>query len=676
MTSMTDTLTISTQGDAAWDRLTLDERARIYEWHRAITSLPASATVTQRIDILARLPWVSSRAQARTKYYAWHTGRYAGTWRALADGNVFRRAVVKTDGIHSRRFGDWGRSELDVSQRSEDVALDAIIAQIWAGRTAAGEPIPGLEDHPGGYLPAGCSKPNLRRILRRSKAERAAAQWGHRTASHLYLPFVRTTRRGMEPGQAYMFDDVWHDLYVHDLTGRDVRILEFGAHDVASGCRYHWGWMPQLLKNDGSKRGLTREMFVAFLAASLRNHGYHRDGVLLMMEHGTATISEEMARKLYDYSGGLIRVGMGGMTGGANKLLGGWAGRGAGEPHYKSMIECLHSLIHHIVGMLPAASGRDRRVPETTQGMLAYGEQLHRWLAKHPEMAERVTYGTLNMAQFGELLRDVYTIINNRRDHQLEGWSANGWTYREMLTAEGWQPERLLADSAAYEQVRVARMSPAEVWAAYQPRMTRLPMDAYAMLIDAPDRRRELTARRGEILVHDRASSDEPYVYDAEYIDPHGVRRALGHGAKVEVLINPYDRTHVILLDARGRILGESAQRYAPRRLDVDAVHQAMGRVAAMRDHALSDMRVRNTYRRTQADDLRDHNRALADEAAGKAESTLTPVDKAAVTRAAKRSEIDVFEGLGELPAAPVAASASLPEPTDDAGIGLDDIIF
>lgn len=126
------------------------------------------------------------------------------------------------------------------------------------------------------------------------QGRKTAGQWGSRAAAAV-LPYVRTSRVGLPVGGQYMFDDVWHDHYV-TFAGKPVRVLEFGAHDVASGCRFDWGHMPFVtLPDDPKKRkALDNEMFRLFLANILYSTGYHPDGCLLMMEHGTANLSENI----------------------------------------------------------------------------------------------------------------------------------------------------------------------------------------------------------------------------------------------------------------------------------------------------------------------------------------------------------------------------------------------
>ena len=679
--------------DPAWHKLTLDERSNLYAWMTAlddVAGMPASIKSGERINLLMRRMGVS-RAVARERFYDW---RRSPQWRSIANGNVFRR-VEGDRGVHSARFKAWGRAVLDKHQRSEQQGILEIQDRLRMAR----EIIPGFEDWAGGGLPPGCSAPNLRRVLARTKAERATAQWGPKTAA-AYLPYVRTTRVGLEPGMQYMWDDVWHDHYILDHRHRAVRVLELGAHDVASGCRINYGFLPRSKKEDGQETGhigLTGAMMRSFVAGTLRRIGYHPSECLLMMEHGTATLKERYVRLLHDATGGVVRVGMGGMQGSSNALMGGWAGRNSGNPCYKSMIECLHSLIHNVLDAVPGQSGRNRTQPETTDGILAYHAAQARKLDKLGRLRSRLQAvlrePLMSLSEFAVVLRDVYDIINNRTSHQLEGWRECGYMVREYMLAEGvWTPAGGLPDPArgstelaAWQsiqalvaadprRVREVRMSPAAVWQRGLPRLTRLGLDGYAMMVDDSHNRRELTVRRGYLTLQDKRLAPEPHYYHALVRHDDAIDRPLKEGEKYEAIINPYDLTHLIMLDARGRILGEAPQSVAAPRNDEAAVKREMGVIAHRRSLLLEDYRVRHEPDRAAAAALREHNAAAIAEADGTAEkkSSLTPAQKGMATRLANSvgDEIDVLD----LPEAP--APQPVPELPGDPDINIDNIIF
>lgn len=658
--------------DADWLSLPAKSRVQAHLWMISLRGIPANLPVRGPGGIIDRLARENgtSAAKARETWYAWR--KSGGDWRVLVNRNTLK-SRNKTEGIHSPQFRAWGRAILDKYQRSEAQGIEEIIARIASGR----ESIPGLENWTGPGLPPGCSAPNLRRVLARTKAEKQQAQWGSRAAASV-LPYVRSTRVGLSVGEQYMFDDVWHDHYV-TVAGKPVRVLEFGAHDVASGCRFDWGHMPHVMLETGNRKSLDNEMFRQFLANILYKTGFHPAGCLLMMEHGTATLHDRFASVLHDRTGGLIRVGMGGLTGASNALMGGWAGRSAGNPRYKAMIECLHSLIHNVLSAFPGQSGRDRRQPETSDGMIAYQEKLAKIMPRLGNYAEKLKSPFLSFEEFTLILRDVYSIINHRQNHNLEGWRECGNYIREYALSEGvWTPENALPDPtrgtaelAAWEAIRALvvadssrlrerLLSPSEVWSRGVSRLRRIPLDLYAYLL-GDEKRRTVSVRKGYITLQDKSLSPEPRLYHARVIDLDSGRGRELSDDKYDIVFNPYNPASLIIMDARGGILGEAPLAVAAPRNDEDAVHRQMGLIASRKADLMRDYKIRNTEARDNAQALRDHNDAVIAEAMGwqtnEDKPALTAAQKRQLTRTANKAaaedDINVFATVPVCRAAP-----------------------
>lgn len=217
--------------DPAWLALDMETRDRAYCWMAAIMDLPDNLPVCGTGGIIDRLATAMgcSKGLAKKRYYAWRDS--GGNWRTLVNGNTLNSRASQ-EGVHSPRFIAWGKAILDKHQRSEQQGILEIQHRIISGR----EQVPGFEGWTKPTLPPGCSETNLRKVLARTKAEKKQAKWGSRAAA-TELPYVRTSRVGLPVGGQMMFDDVWHDNYV-TFAGKPVRVLEFGAHDVASGCRF------------------------------------------------------------------------------------------------------------------------------------------------------------------------------------------------------------------------------------------------------------------------------------------------------------------------------------------------------------------------------------------------------------------------------------------------------
>lgn len=95
----------------------------------------------------------------------------------------------------------------------------------------------------------------------------------------------------------------------------------------------------------------------------------------------------------------------------------------------------------------PAREKETDPEPESTDGMIAYQNQLCKALPRLGEYADMIKSPFLDFYQFSLILRDVYAIINNRTNHMLEGWRECGHMIREYALAEGvWTPENKLPD--------------------------------------------------------------------------------------------------------------------------------------------------------------------------------------------------------------------------------------
>ena len=618
---------------------------------------------------------------------------------SLVDGRALPPAEYADSGPRCERFRAWVVTMYEANQRSSRMAIRAIHSIFRHG----GAIVPGFEDWPHygcGRIPTGCSESSLYALLQaHSKRELLIARQGYKAAASMRLP-VLTTRRGIAPGSLYMFDDVVHDHLVL-VGGQAARILEFGCFDVASACRIHWGNTARITQATGKRQGLTQKMFVMFIAYVLRYIGYNLAGCTLVMEHNTASLPDETVALLKS-SGLGISVRMGGIEGGRQRWIGGYNGQMGGNPRGKAGIENSHSPLHNLLGDLPGQVGKDRQhIREATYGVVKAQEQVERWRGQlramgRDDLADALANHILTYRQFNELLAIKYALWGSRTNHELEGWEdhttieyqtgPNQWTPAEVLTSGGTRPlSPVLVEAVRTnpDLVRERRLSPAEVWESGKGDLVRIPL--YVDLIKGDKMFGQTVTVRGCLLtVQDKYVSPGKLHYLAEvYCD--GRKQLLEDGRKVRVVLNPYHTGTLIVLDDTGRILGEAPLYSKVSPLDTEALHEQMGRVDSINVRRDQLMRARYESEGARVAGINEHNRTLAKQggvygrrAQIAATSTQTPADKAAVTRAANRSEIDVFEGLGELPIAPVAAAtASLPEPpASGSDITLDDIIY
>ncbi len=613
------------ESSAEFAGLPRDQRDRVRALLNCLAALPEGYKVTGPGGAIARLAaaGAGSMGNARRLYYLYRDQR---RWQCLVDDRCRPAATLALSGNRSPRFRAWVQQVVEQNQRKTAPAIQQIHTAFLLGNVS----IPGYEQWPGGSIPAGCSASSLRAIIKRWELDNvrhglkmnASAQIG---------PIL--TREGLKPGQVYEFDDMWHDHLVV-MGSQHPRVLEFGAFDVASACRIHWGHIPSVMREeDAKKQGLTQKMFVLFLAYVLRYIGYHKDGCRLIMEHATTRLPAPVAKLLTD-SLPRVTIDLGSITGESQVKLGGYAGQMGGNPRRKSGIENSHSGIHNLLGDLPGQVGRDRQhTQEMTVGRTHAQEQAEKWRRLLTEkgrsdLAALVQNHFLTFRQFSELLIIKYRLWNGRTQHVLEGWSGNTrlsyqlapgiWTPEEVLTQGGripLSPALCAAIEGNPTMVREERLSPQEVWNRGHADLIRIPLSLYVeMLSDLKHFGREATVRGGLLKVQDKLVQEDPLYYLAEIVSPEGRRHLLGEGEQVRCCLNPFATEALVILDAAGRILGEAPLYKRIPHQDEESLREQMGRVESFNARRLTQQQARWTGATQQALSTHQSNRALAEE--------------------------------------------------------------
>lgn len=607
-------------------------------------------------------------------------------WRGLVDGRSLPRPEQLADGARSLRFRQWVQRLAEGNQLSTQRAVEFVHDAL---RYGMGRPIPGFEAWQPcgktGALPPGTSATSLRSILK--KHELANIRQGLKT-NHAALPMVLTTRRGVRPGTVYEFDDMWHDHLVMVEGQREpVRVLEFGALDVASACRIHWGFCPRIIRDDGSKQGLTKAMFVLFLAYVLHVVGFAKEGVTLVLEHATASIDKDL-RALLEGAGLGIRIRESGIVGTVQAGMGGYSGAIGGNPRGKTHIEVSHAAIHKINAFLPGQVGKDRQhMQESTLGRIREARQLGRYVdmlreAGRHDLAEAIQMPFLTINEFSEFLKINYWLWNNRTDHALEGWSDR--VVKELRLGGNWiKRSDLLADETAelapalLAQVaenpglmRIRKMSPAEVWEGERGEWQRIPMGLYIEMIKSPKVcGRKLRVRHGQLQAQDKLLCMEPIIYSARVYTPDKRVYWLAEGDEYQCVINPFDLAHLVVLDTEGRVLGLCEQLARASVDDEEAIHHLTGKVAAAKAALLADQKARWAGDTARERNRHDRNISIFAEAGlpvgkpGTARRLQAP-SKALAVPVQEESGVDVFAGLS-LPAADACDAAREDEGMD-----------
>ncbi len=580
--------------DAQYAALPEIQRDRVRRIANCLYAAGAHPRITGNGGLLEQLADIlgCTVANAQRIYYRY---RKSGHWQDLADARCNPPQDLPDAGACSPRFQAWVQRVAESNQRTTAQALQYIRECLIAGNKTI--TVPGFENWPGGSVPAGCSDTSLRNRIKRARL--ANKRLGLKTNAAHRLPLL-TTRKDTEPGQVYEFDDVWHDnLVLWPGQAEPVRVLEFGALDMASACRISWGSIPRFDKNDGKRQGLTQRMFTLFLADLLYRIGYHRDGCTLIMEHGTATLPEHIATLLTESNLG-ITIRQGGISGHQQAKLGGYTGQIGGNPRAKAQIESSHNGLHNFLAYLPGQVGKDRQhYAEETYGMLKAQQLVEMWRAKlrengRDDLAAALCNHFISYHEFMEILALKVTQWNARTNHNLEGWEKHTtpeyqlipgqWTPAALLTNNGTQPLPAIIAAAAQANpamVRMRKLSPQEVWAAGNATLRRIPFATYVDMLRGADMfGKRLRVYGGLLTVQDKVIGKDKLHYIAE-VYAHGRKYFLEENETVSAVLNPYNINNLIILDDAGRIMGEAPLYTRTNLGNTEALHEQMGRVAA-----------------------------------------------------------------------------------------------
>ncbi|BCU76015.1 hypothetical protein [Luteolibacter sp. LG18] len=621
-----------------WEDVPLDHRPLVRAWLRELAEAPKRG-VTKWLQEMAQRLGISY-STARRKYDDLRNS--GGDWKVLVDS---RRMVTPAE--MARTSLPVFRAELarrfEKHQRNGRAAFRKL-RQDWKTRAKT---IPGYEDWVGWpELPEGWSDRRLYAIVQEetNQARRRSIRIGTSSKTNPFLPTVLTTRVGLWPGAVRQLDDVWHDNFVTVGRKRELtRVLELGSLDLFSACRYNYGAKPRMRKEDGSGfENLKMREMRFYLAGDLWNFGYSPRGTMYMAEHGTAAISEDIERILYDATGGMIRVERQPIEGKQAALCGFWSGSEGGNFRAKAALEVVHSLIHNDLGHLLLQTGLDSdHRPVTTDRQLAYISRIVRdVLKKFPERLDQLKLPALDFhTQFWPLVTDYYQHgLNARTDHELQDWEALGHVITEYTALPGsglflneqaflGLPEasqaiiRHSANAAPQDWSRRRNLSPIEIHEPARKSFLPLPASVYCEIIGG-DLAREVTCKRGFLEFEDKDISAEPLIYKSRFLRSRG---EIAHGEKVSMFANPYNSATAFVMDAKGRPLGEVPLFKKVLPIDPDAFGSAAPfesrpeirsndlREAAIEKHErvadiLEPSRIIHTEVVQEAQDLRAHN--------------------------------------------------------------------
>jgi hypothetical protein len=541
----------------------------------------------------------------------------AGGWQALLDRRTAPAGAVP------EAFREFVKKlHLQCQRSTTGREVHRMAVERWRDWQRTGDAkyaIPGYETPPPAGakgFPAGWSEDTILRLRPDTYAVTTVRQGAK--AAYKFLPSILKTRVGLRFGEVIFCDDQDYDLKIMPRgTGQKaLRPQGFNFLDYLSGAFVHhvirlrWWDTPA-----EQYRTLTQQDFTYALLAHLQRNGYRRDeaGTTLVMEHGTATGFDNaklatwgghhsLDDALFSVSGGSIRVERSGLF---NKPA--FAGmlfrpQSSGNPNFKAPLESMFNLVRNRMAALPGATGRNRDLkPAEQYGLDKYTEQLLKlWERLDDRHRAAMIRPVLTPEGFGTAAAAVYTAINARTEHALEGWEKLGFTAPQLrftpderspwlnrheveaLPAGAQAALLALAETPGY--CRPAKLSPADVARQYAGELTKLPDHCIPLLVPTAWARPATVKDNRTIAIQDQLLGSEAFTYIARIEDRDGARVLLP-GTKVLCYLNPYDCDRLIVCREDGGFLGTLRQPPRAGFMDTEAiVSQLKGRAELKAD--------------------------------------------------------------------------------------------
>lgn len=606
--------------------LPVEERVSVLEWQKACEAVDRADSKLAECRSQSMLHagvkgWKNPRAVQRT-YYKWvRAGR---NWRVLVNGS--KMPHVRPEGDSA--LGEAFKTYVERNQRNARRGHAALLADLRSGSHIVGvgdwrdvwrAEFPRVAVPvrcPADWIPRGWVYETMLRKFPLTSHEKAAARVGA-VAADQFIPPVYSTRVGMRFAAEYQFDDMWDDILVSvpGVNARLVRPLQYRCIDRFTTHLVSYGMKPQILRDDKTREGLGKGLFKATICDVLCNHGYHPEGTVFVIEHGTASLSEEECDKIKAATGGRVTFRRSDVKG-RQIVEGAFPGQGHGNFKAKALLESLHRLPHFAAAALPGQTGgnsRDGSKPESLYGLEAYADKI---LAAYeripPAIRNQVNYGgALPFALYRNLMFELYEIIDCRHDHRIEGWDDLGFV-KEMWSFDGvtgWRPASDIDELPEFSREparralvtpgfhKAVRLSPREAWEAGAGSLVRLPPWA---LIDFLGDDCFRTVRVGsrklmEFQDRDLFGTAQTLRYLALCVQPDGTGVWLREGAEYGLYVLPHDASKAVVVDAvRRNVLGMVTQWTSAQPMNAAQVEAAIASQNLVRAMANAPIRERH----------------------------------------------------------------------------------
>jgi hypothetical protein len=599
---------------ASFMQLPAAVQADIEAWQDALSSV--TKPIKLSLQAIAARFGVSCKT-ARRKYDEWRKGRNGAPprhWRSLVN-----LCKVREESTQSPDFVEYWKGLCESNGRKCAPAYRQFVREFKEGKL-----IPGIDPAISRkQIPAGYSYDNLMRY-RPTDFELEAARIG-RSAAAACRPKLFTSRKDLAVGRGILFDDMWHDMKIC-MVGqrRSLRLLQLHAHDLFSACQFARGLKPRIEEPDGTRVNLHESEMLFLVAHVLTEFGFHPDGTVLFVEHGTAAIHDDLEKLLFDLSNGKITVERSGIEG-YSSFAGQYAGRSKGNFRLKAALESLGNLIHNETANLiqfPGQTGSNSRLnlPEELHGRDRHFDTLQRaiiaMITDGVATAERVAMLRMPFVEFNQarwMIEELMERINRRSDHDLEGWLEAGLTTMDMdipgiglMPAQSYlalPPEKQAAVSAIATPVP-RKMSPREVCDAGRRRLIRFRPEQSARVLHSITGREVIVGSDHLIEFEDQTISPSPLRYLAHHWSP---------GEKFTAVVNPMSPNVAHLFDARGAWLGIVQAWQTVSQLDAEALHRQMGEAARIEKQLLAPLAKRGAQITRQREADARHNAAVLD---------------------------------------------------------------
>lgn len=585
--------------------------------------------------------------------------RHSHDWRSLIDLRRFPEANFNL-GVPTP-IVELFKGLCESNQRKCKPAYRELLRMYHRGEPA------GLEwpaVHPSTGIPRGCTYRNLLRAAKPSDYELTLARVG-RSAASAMLPKVLSTRAGLRVGQMFVCDDQEYDVYVGDIgVNRQLtRPAGFNTLCLASACEILQSYKRIVVNKDGGKQKLRQVDYQWHLVSLLTTIGYREDtGTIIAGEHGTANAGSEFMERVRLATGGHVSFDASGIHG--EQVAGLFRGQPRGNPRYKAARESWFNLLRNEMGALPGPTGLDRHhAPEENYGLLKYSRDLLDAITARPDLAEALQFPVLRWPQFVALVDAIVRRINQRTDHELEGWGdrvAQEW--RLTLDQNSWLPSsQLLALAAPAREVahaliqstpglwRTRKLAPLEVYEAGRGELTRVEGAMVPVLLGKEAALPVTVTVDHQLVIQDVDIEADPMWFDAELTNG----RLLGQRQEVLAYLNPFLPQSLEICDLDGRWLGTAPRAARISKLDTEALQHRYGKVRRLEQKLLAPVAARGAALARERVAMHERNAALL------SGEPITAAEKQEARRAranaADPADFTLVEDAAPVPAADIA---------------------